>query len=161
MAGVLIAKDNHKQDLGSHGLFWQMSWSEWHEVSRKGDLWRAPVEINTAEFLAALITCETFAEYCSDRYTTLGLDNYSAKCWLDAARCPIHPFDRCAQSTHLYMLEQSMKIKTRWIPSAENYLADTFSRKRFGMAPQMHCVKGTWMRKVRPSWRSVLKYCVT
>ena len=161
MAGVLIAKNNHKHDLSSHGLFWQMSWSEWQHVSRNGELWSAPVEINTAEFLAALITCETFAGYCTNQYTTLGLDNYSAKCWLDAARCPIHPFDRCAQSTHLYMLEQSMKIKTRWIPSAENILADTFSRKRFPMAPNMHCVRGTRMRKVRPLGRRVLKYCGT
>ena len=156
MAGVLMVKGDVERELGADGLFWQLSWSEWNKVS---DIISGTAKINTAEFLAALITCETFAKYCSQLYTTLGLDNYAAKCWLDAARCPIHPFDRCAQGTHLYMLEMSMKIKTRWIPSAENILADKFSREYFGMSPKIHWVSGVRMRKVRPSWRNVLRFC--
>ena len=36
-------------------------------------------EINVAEFLAALITCGSFAPFCANMITRLQLDNYSAK----------------------------------------------------------------------------------
>ena len=60
------------------------------------------IKINVAEFVAALITCETFSQFCVGRITVLHLDNVTAKAWLDSARCPRAPFDRCAQGTHLY-----------------------------------------------------------
>ena len=62
--------------------------------------------------MAALITCETFAEHCSGLITYLDIDNTSARAWLDKARCPNFPFDRCGQGAHLFMLEEKMKIKT-------------------------------------------------
>ena len=37
------------------------------------------VRINIAEFLAALITCETFADHCAGMYSTLALDNTAAR----------------------------------------------------------------------------------
>ena len=79
MAGVLLVKNAQNGVLDADGLFWQMSWSEWQKATRQTIFRRTPIEINTAEFLAALITCETFAAYCSNQYTTLGLDNFSAK----------------------------------------------------------------------------------
>ena len=116
------------------------------------------VEINVAEFLAALITCETFATFCTGTLTQLSLDNYAAKSWLDAARCPIHPFDRCAQGIHLYLLSKSIKIRTRWISSEENAQADFCSRIRVAAKPPKVRVAGLWLRKVRPLWQNVRKY---
>ena len=116
------------------------------------------VEINVAEFLAALITCETFATFCTGTLTRLSLDNYSGKSCLDAARCPIHPFDRCAQGIHLYLLSMSIKISTRWISSGENAQADFCSRIRLAAKPPKIRVAGLWLRKVRPLWQNELKY---
>lgn len=65
-----------------------------------------------AEYMAALITCETFTDHCSGRITYLDLDNTSARSWLDKARCPRFPVDRCGQGAHLFMLEKNMKIIT-------------------------------------------------
>ena len=48
------------------------------------------VRIIPAEFLAALITCETFADRCAQQYTPLHLENMVALQWVRAARCPIH-----------------------------------------------------------------------
>ena len=36
-------------------------------------------DFNVAEFLAALISCETFAPFCANMITRLQLDNYSTK----------------------------------------------------------------------------------
>ena len=116
------------------------------------------VEINKAEFLAALITCETFAKYCAKKITVLALDNRVAKSWFNSARCPIFPFDRCAQGVHLHMLQQSMKVQTIWIASAENKLADNFSRRKFEKKRGTHMVSGKRLQKVRPRWASVLKF---
>ena len=37
------------------------------------------MKIGVAEFLAALITFETFTGFCSGKFTTIKLDNVSAK----------------------------------------------------------------------------------
>ena len=89
------------------------------------------VRINVAEFLAALITCETFSSFAENKFTTIKIDNITAKSWLDSARCPKFPFDRCAQGLHLHMLKNNMKLRTSWVPSGANKLADTFSRRIF------------------------------
>ena len=116
------------------------------------------VEINVAEFLAVLVTCETFAYLCSGSCTLLSLDNNAAKCWFDAARCPIYPFDRCAQGVHLFLLGESVKIRSRWIASGKNVHADICSRLRMTMNISKHQISGLWLRKVRPKWMNVLKY---
>ena len=36
------------------------------------------VKINIAEFIAALITCETYADYCVGKITVLEVDNITA-----------------------------------------------------------------------------------
>ena len=159
MGGVLIFGKSEDRIPCLDGLFWQLTWQEWHKVVAIPCLTPGSVKINKAEFIAALITCETFAAYCSGKFTTLALDNHTAKAWFDTARCPIFPFDRCAQGVHLFMLEQSMKIKTTWIPSAVNLLADTFSRCNFSMYhPSVHNIAGTRLRKVRPRWLNVTKF---
>ena len=117
-------------------------------------------KINVAEFLAALITCESFATHCSGKFSTLSLDNFSAKSWFDSARCPSYPSDRCgcAKGVHPYLLDQSVKIKTAWVSSAENRLADTVSRKPFNMKSSPPFISGTSLRKVRPKWSNVLRF---
>ena len=37
------------------------------------------VKINIAEYIAALITCETFADFCAGKITMIQLDNITAK----------------------------------------------------------------------------------
>ena len=64
---------------GFNGLFWQMSWESWAERHPMEDLKPGAIAINVAEFIAALITCETFAEFCSGKITTIEIDNVSAK----------------------------------------------------------------------------------
>ena len=123
-----------------------------------GRLQPGAVEINVAEFLAALITCETFAYLCGGTCTLLSLDNRAAKSWFDAARCPIYPFDRCAQGLHLFLLGQSIKIRSRWIASGENKHADICSRLRMTMKAPKHQISSLWLRRVRPRWMNVLKY---
>ena len=95
------------------------------------DLQPGNIKINRAEFVAALISCETFAKYCSGQYTTLAVDNRAAMHWFESAWCPLHQFDRCAQELYLYMLKQNMKVRMTWIPTAENKLADICSRRTF------------------------------
>ena len=157
MGGVVLLDITNNPSAVVEGFFWQLSWEEWDKVVKMSDLSPGSVKINQAEFLAALITCETFARFCSGRYTFLTLDNFSAKAWIDMARCPIFPFDRCAQGTHLFLLEQSMKIRTRWIPSAENVTADIFSR-RFFPSKHRHRVADKWFKKVKPRWINTLKF---
>ena len=122
-------------------------------------LGEGPIHIIVAEFLAALITCETFAEFCRGKMTTLAIDNISAKAWLDSARCPKHPYDRCAQSTHLYMLKQKMKIQTQWVSSEANILADKCSRKHYVKSRKGQIISGTRLKKIRPMWLNVLRFC--
>ena len=123
-----------------------------------GRLRPGSVEINVAEFLAALITCETFASFCSGTCTLLSLDNSAAKYWFDAARCPIYPFDRCAQGVNLFLLGESIKIRSRWIASGKNVHADICSRLRMAMKVPKHRISGLWLRRVRPKWMNVLKF---
>ena len=128
------------------------------KIASMGCLRPGSVKINTAEFLAALITCETFASYCKGTYTSLSLDNFTAKCWFEAARCPIFPFDRCAQGTHLHLLEMSIKIKTRWIPTEENLHADICSRTPLKARGPVHRIAGLRFHKVKPLWNNVLRF---
>ena len=118
------------------------------------------VQINIAEFIAALITCETFADFCTARITTLELDNVTAKAWLDTARCTRAPYDRCAQGIHLYILKKNMKVKTSWIPSAENLLADICSRKTFtwNSPGHVHVIAGHRWRRVSPKLSNLLRF---
>ena len=116
------------------------------------------MQINVAEYIALLITCETFAEFCRGKITDCELDNTSAQAWFEAARCPRSPFDRCGQGTHLYMLEKEMKVRTRWVPSAANSIADACSRIQFSMTPAGNRIAGILMRKVKPRWQNVLKF---
>ena len=135
-----------------------MTWQQWYEVVPMNDLKPGNVKINRAEFLAALITCETFVKYCSNKYTTLAIDSFTAKRWFDSARCPIYPFDRCAQGVSLFMLKHAMKIRTTWIPSAENSMADICSRKTFPWGRRTHYVAGRRLKRVRPRWREINKF---
>ena len=116
------------------------------------------VSINLAEFMALLITCETFTSYCTNTITTIGVDNVSARSWFDRARCPRFPFDRCAQGLHLWMLKNAIKFKTSWVPSAENQIADICSRERFNMKSSGHCLFGARYRKIRPMWLHTTRF---
>ena len=138
-----------------------MTWEEWTNVADLGDVHPGNVKINVAEFLAMLITCETFAGFCRSRITTLETDNTSAKAWFDAARCPNFPFDRCAQGTHLFMMENAMKIFTVWIPSSENIVADILSRQSFPKESTGYPVAGSQLCKVKPRWTNVIKFLQT
>ena len=112
--------------------------------------------INVAEFIAALITCETFAEFCSGKITTIEIDNVAAKSWLDSARCPKYPFDRCAQGLHLYMVKRSMKVRSTWIPSRDNRIADLCSRKPIWTGVS---IAGNRLRNVKAKWKNVMRFC--
>ena len=116
------------------------------------------VRINVAEFLAALITCETFNAFCLRKFTRLAIDNRAAVAWMNAARCPVHPFDRCAQGVHFLWLQGSQKIRAEWIPSSMNNLADQFSRHPFSRRKAGHVVASNRMLRVSPKWKSLLKF---
>ena len=90
---MLVFGNYNPHHPGFGGLFYQIAWTEWKEIRAIGDLAPGSVKINVAEFLAALVTCETFSTLCSQKFTTLEIDNVSAKAWLDSARCP---FRRCS-----------------------------------------------------------------
>ena len=79
MAGVLMFGLENKDYPGLDGLFWQVSWAEWSIIAPMPELRTGMAEINIAEFIAALITCETFTDLCMERLTTLQLDNTTAK----------------------------------------------------------------------------------
>ena len=123
-----------------------------------GALTPSNVKIGVAEFLAALITCETFSGFCSGKYTHLEVDNTTARAWFNAARCSVYPFDRCSQGLHMYMLNISMKIKVEWISSGENSLADKFSRRLFPRLPLVYMITGVRYRAVKPKWLNVMKF---
>ena len=116
------------------------------------------VRINQAEFLAALINCETFTDQCSRKYTLLQLDNTVALQWVRMARCPIHPLDRCAQAVHLHMLRHSMKVEAKWMASDDNFLVDWCSRVRLPSTMQSRAMAEFRLTKVTPRWAEVLKY---
>ena len=158
MAGVLIFESGTPNTKNIEGLFWQMAWPEWYKVSPMPSLTVGSVKINVAEFLALLITCETFTSFCKGKYTTIVTDNVSAKAWVNKARCPHHPFDRCAQGLHLHMLRHAMKLRASWIPTRGNTLADKCSRKKFSMNTTGHSIGGRQILKVKPKWTHVTKY---
>ena len=116
------------------------------------------MKIGVAEFLAALITFETFTVFCSGKFTTIYMDNVSAKCWWDSSRCPISPFDRCAQGVHLHLLKNAVKIKTKWIASKANLLADRCSRKHYSGRTRGHPIAGVRLKKITPRFRNVLRF---
>ena len=116
------------------------------------------VRINVAEFLALLITCETFTSFCTGKITDVETDNISAKSWLNNARCPVYPFDRCAQGLHLHLLRHDMYLRAVWIPSDNNTVADLCSRQFFPNKPAVRCIGGRRMMKVTPKWANVTKY---
>lgn len=118
------------------------------------------VKITQAEFLSALITCETFANYCEGKLTTLALDNTGARGWFESARCSIYPLDRAVQGVGLFMLRRDMKVTATWIPSEENTIADICSRKSFFMRGKARScmITGARLKKVPPKWLNVLKF---
>ena len=96
MAGVLIFNRPNPDYGGFQGLFWQSTWEQWFDICQMKALTKGIVMINVAEFIAALITCETFALFCKNAMTVLSLDNSTAKIWLETSKCTKFPFDRCA-----------------------------------------------------------------
>ena len=122
------------------------------------DLCPGDVKINVAEFIALLITCETFTPFCANKITSIGVDNVSARAWFDRARCPRYPFDRCAQGLHLWMVKKSMKIKTFLVTSAENHIADRCSRETFNLKASGHEILGARYRKIAPKWGNVIRF---
>ena len=81
MSGVLRFAEPCTGGTGLGGLFWQISWHQWSKIKDFGDLRQGHVKICVAEFLAALITLETFADRCSGKFTTIEMDNTVAKQW--------------------------------------------------------------------------------
>ena len=160
MAGVLTFDQRNRDKDGVAGLFWQINWLDWQQMATMTELTAGSVKINIAEFISALITCDTFATYCTGKITTLSIDNITAKAWLDTARCPRAPYDRCAQGSHLHRLKMNMKIKTSWIPSAQNIVADTCSRVAFTSQTrgQLHMIAGHCLRRISPKLNELLRY---
>ena len=159
MAGVILFEQADKDYIGVDGLCWQTSWEAWTRIMPTVELATGSVKINVAEYIAALITCETFADFCAGKITMLQLDNITAKTWLATARCPRAPYDRCGQGLHLYMIKRNMKIMATWIPSAENVLADILSRKRFAGRNKVHVVSGYRLQLVVPKYHNLLSFC--
>ena len=160
MGGVLIFGESGSPLYPRvKGIFWQMTWHEWQSVKSMDDLQPGAVKINRAEFLAALISCETFVPLCEGKITDFMLDNLVAKRWIDSARCPLHPLDRCAQGVALFMLQREMKLTTTWICSGSNTLADICSRKTFMTKSKrsIYRIAGARLQKVAPKWRNVIK----
>ena len=79
MAGVLLFGQENKDYIGADGLFWQISWVAWARIITTAELAPGDVKINIAEYMAALITCETFADFCAGKITVIQLDNITAK----------------------------------------------------------------------------------
>ena len=133
---------------------------EWAKLATMPELAPGSVKINIAEVIAALITCETYAEYCAGKITTLEMDNITAKAWFDNARCTRAPYDRCAQGSHMHRLGMDIKIKTSWIPSAQNSIADICSRVPFKRHKKgrSHSLAGHLYRRISPKFHHLLKY---
>ena len=116
------------------------------------------MKICVAEFLAALITLETFVDRYSGKFTAIEMHNMVAKQWWDSSRCPISPFDRCAQRVHLHLLKKRIKIRTAWVSSSANILADSCSREHLSRRTSGHEIAGVRMRKIRLVFRNVLRF---
>ena len=158
MAGVIRFNVGAVINTHINGLFWQIKWKEWYGIVSTRGISPANMNIHVAEYLALLITCETFADQCEGCLTYLDIDNTSAHNWFEAARCPKSPFDRCGQGAHLYMLERNMKVKTNWVCSAANAFADTCSRGSFDNNRLGHDFNGVRLRRVKPRWQNVIKF---
>ena len=161
MGGVLIFGESGSPLYPRvRGIFWQMTWHEWQSVKSMDDFQPGSVKINRAEFLAALISCETFIAHCEHKITTFALDNFVAKQWFDSARCPIYPLDRCAQGVALFMLQREMKVATVWVSSDRNMIADACSRRTFWAKNKssVYSIAGTKLEKVSPRWSNVIKF---
>ena len=91
MAGALFHGERNSSRQPFDGLFWQITWSKWKEIISMSELVPGSVRINVAEFLAALITCETFSSFCLRKITPMEIDNRAVISWLDSARCPKYP----------------------------------------------------------------------
>ena len=158
MAGVLFFSRPESNARGYEGLFWQMTWPNWYKLFPMVALTMGSVNINAAEFLAMLITCETFTPFCAGKITDIDTDNVSAKSWLNNARCPVYPFDRCAQGLHLHLLRHSMYLRAVWISTGENTVADRCSRMSFPRTPSIRCISERRLMKVTPKWTNVTRY---
>ena len=158
MAGVLRFNDRTAPCPDIDGLFCQIKWEQWYRIVSTRGMSPRNVNIHEAEYLALLITCETFADQCEGYLTYLDVDNISALNWFEAARCPKFPFDRSGQGTHLYMLERNMKVRANWLCSAANALADKCSREVFSIGRAGHDFDGVRLRGVKPRWQNVVKF---
>ena len=158
MAGVIRFDRRKDSPPLIDGLFWQIAWNRWDRIFSTRAISSPRENINTAEYLALLITCETFANQAAGRITFMDVDNRPALAWFEAARCPIFPFDRCGQGTHLHLLERNMKVRAKWIRSASNALADRCSRKTFSMMRAGHDFDGIRLLKVKPRWQNVMRF---
>ena len=56
-----------------------MTWVDWLKVLPMEALAVDKVKINVAEFLALLITCETFTPFCAGKITEVKTDNVTAR----------------------------------------------------------------------------------
>ena len=56
-----------------------MTWVDWLKVLPMEALTVGKVKINVAEFLALLITCETFTAFCAGYITEVKTDNVTAR----------------------------------------------------------------------------------
>ena len=92
------------------------------------------------------------------KFTTMEMDNTVAKHWWDSSRCPRSPFDRCAQGVHLHLLKKVVKIRTEWVSSKTNQLADVSSRRHFSRRAKGHLVGGVRIRKVNPRFYNVMRF---
>ena len=158
MAGIIRFDRRKDTPPFVDGLFWQIAWDRWDRIFSTRAIPSPRENINTAEYLALLITCETFANQAAGRITYMDVDNRPALAWFEAARCPIFPFDRCGQGTHLYLLERNMKVRAKWIRSASNTLADRCSRKMFSLKRAVHEFDGVRLMKVKPRWQNVMRF---
>ena len=79
MAGVVVFDHIERRRRGLDGLLWQIPWKEWLRTSPMKGLRPDFINIHIAEFLAALITYETFVAHCKGTLTWLAVDNYAAK----------------------------------------------------------------------------------
>ena len=58
----------------------------------------------------------------------------------------------------MHILDKNIKFKTTWIPSAENVVADTFSREKFPGQDKIHVVAGLRFQIVVPKYQNLLKF---
>ena len=79
MAGVMLFEQENKYYEGADSLFWQISWVVRTRIMFTAELAAGDVRINSAKYIAALIPCETSADFCAGKITLIQLDNIKAK----------------------------------------------------------------------------------